>query len=477
MKKLLSIGILLIFVLITAATGFCIEESGAPTENIVTITVNLTETDEAFKNPMKGLRPTKHINSYRFGDYEYASTYKNYIKYTDLEYYEDDSVEKIKNWCDIEWDGIETKNIKVIPRVVIEYPNAPDGGEYWPHGIPHGGNDSVEWYGKILKSRLAAMALKLGEAWDNDPRVAAVELGLWGKWGEHHIFSQRIPPSFQKELGDAFTQAFKNKKVMVRYPETFSKYNFGYYWDSFALPDDAENGRGIIQKKRWMTQMISGEVAYDWGNQSKLGGSPNGTLSSNSNTDYVIDWIRKTHASSLGWIAEYSINGADGNIIQANAARVQKELGYRFVINLVTFSSRTIQGGALKVSFNVSNVGNAPFYYNWPVEVSLLDNNRLPVWKDRLITDITQWLPGESYNITGNFTIPADLANGVYTLAFAVLDPAGNKPSLRFANTNYYKGGRTPIGKIGVGQEPGNQDLGSFDSLKSDNTLSYSLEH
>lgn len=475
MKRILFRGILLIFIFIIASTSFSSGECETLNGNTGAITVNLTETDEAFKNPMKGLRPTKHINSYKFRDFEYASTYKNYIKYTNLEYYEDDSVEKIKNWCDIEWDGIETKNIKVIPRVVIEYPNAPDGGEYWPHGIPHGSNDSVEWYGKILKNRLVAMALKLGEAWDNDPRVAAVELGLWGKWGEHHIFSQRIQPGFQKALGDAFTQAFKNKKVMVRYPETFSKYNFGYYWDSFALPDDADNGRGIIQKKRWMTQMISGEVAYDWGNQSKLGGSPNGSLSSNSNTDYIIDWIRKTHASSLGWIAEYSTDGVNGNIIQANAARMQKELGYRFVINQVTFSSRAIQGGPLNVSFIVSNVGSAPFYYNWPVEVGLLDDDHLPVWNDRFNTDITQWLPGESYNITGTFTIPADLANGAYTLAFAVLDPAGNQPSLRFANTNYYSGGRTPVGKVGISQEPDNQNLGSVDSLKSDNTLSYSL--
>ena len=84
---------------------------------------------------------------------------------------------------------------------------------------------------------------KLGEAWDNDPRVAYVEMGLIGEWGEHHDpdISTVFPPHYQpnhvagrtwipgieKVLGDAFTEAFKNKKVMVRYAYEFTDYEFG----------------------------------------------------------------------------------------------------------------------------------------------------------------------------------------------------------------------------------------------------------
>ncbi len=443
------------------------------------ITVNLTETPEAFKNPMKGFRPSRYIHDTSFKDYEYTSTYKHYIAYTNLEYYATDSIQKIVDYCNSAWVGIENKNRKVIPRVVIYYPGT---GEYWGD-IPHSGVDSADsWTSSTLKSRLVAMAAKLAQAWDNDPRVAAVELGLWGKWGEHNIyptvipgssFNDRIPADFQQALGDAFTNAFHNKKVMVRYPETFTSYNFGYIWDSFALPDDAACGNGVIARNCWQTQMISGEVAYDWGNQSQLGGSPNGTLSSDSNTNYVIGWIRNTHTSSLGWIAEYTTNGSDE--VEYNATRMQKALGYRLVINQASFSSRADQGGTLTVSLNVSNVGNAPFYYNWPVQVSLLKTDRTVAWSNTLDTDITKWLPGNSYTVSGNFTIPASLGNGTYTLALAVLDPAGNQPSLRFANTNYYLGGRTPVGKVGVGENPSGQNLGSFDGLKNDNTLSYSL--
>jgi hypothetical protein len=193
------------------------------------ITINLTETSEAFKNPLKGFRPSKYFESDGFYDYEYASTFKFYIKYTDLESSTNDSVQKIKDWSNIAWAGIENKNIKVIPRVVIEYPDGLGGGLYWPNGVPYTGNTVSDWTNDTLKNRLVAMAFKLGEAWDNDPRVAAVELGLWGKWGEHHLlgtvipgnsFGDRIPANFQQALGDAFTQAFKTKKLwfVIRKP-------------------------------------------------------------------------------------------------------------------------------------------------------------------------------------------------------------------------------------------------------------------
>jgi hypothetical protein len=439
----------------------------------VSMMVTLTETPEAFRNPMKGFRPSRYINDTSFKDYEYASTYKHYIPYSALESSAGDTVQKIKDWSDANWGGLRAHNLKVIPRVTILYPGT---GEFWGD-IPHDGTPN-QWNTDALKTRLVAFAAKLGQAWDNDPRVAAVEMGLWGKWGEHNIYpdtiegSDRIPASFQQALGDAFNAAFKNKKVMVRYPNTFAAYtSFGFLWDSFALPDDDNSGggAGIVTRDLWRTQMQSGEVAYDWGNQSNLGGSPNGTLSSGANTDYVLGYVRKVHTSSLGWIAEYT---PDKGTISANAARMQKALGYRFTIKQATFNSTVSAGGTLAVTFTVANVGNAPFYYAWPIEVSLLDAARSVVWKGTFAgADLRQWLPGSTYMVQGSFspTVPP----GTYTLAVAILDPASNAPSLRFANTNYYRGGRTPLGRVGVGMNPANQDLGQFDALKPDTSLSY----
>jgi Domain of unknown function (DUF4832) len=440
----------------------------------VAVTVTLPETVEAFRNPMEGFRPSRYIGDAAFRDHEYASTNKHYIPYAALESSAADTAQKIKDWSDANWAGLRARNLKVIPRVVIVYPGT---GEYWGD-IPHDGTPG-QWATPALKARLVAFVAKLAAAWDDDPRVAAVEMGLWGKWGEQNIYpdqiggSDRIPVEMQKALGDAFVAAFKNKKVMVRYPNTFADYKtFGFYWDSFALPDDDNpgGGAGILMRDVWRTQMVSGEVAYDWGDQSKLGGSPNGTLSSAANTDYVLGTVARLHASSLGWIAEYT---PDGAAISANAARLQKALGYRYVINKATFGAAIAAGGRLDVALTVANVGSAPFYYRWPVEVSLLDGARKVAWRATVDTaDVTQWQPGGTYELKATFT--PSVAAGTYTLAVAILDPAASAPALRFANTNYYRGGRTPLGRVGVGlgTAPA-QDLGAFDALKPDDTLSY----
>jgi hypothetical protein len=449
-----------------------------PSSGGSTTTVTLTETSEAFPNPMMGFRPSVYIGG-SFEPHEYTSTYKQYIPYTDLEASASDTVQTIIDWSNANWADLPAQNLKVIPRVVIDYPGT---GEYWGD-IPNDGTPDA-WASSALQSRLVAFVAKIGQAWDHDPRVAAVEMGLWGYWGEHNIYPQtcdgavdgnRIPPDMQGALAPAFIAAFPDKKVMIRYPDTFTGYtNFGFFWDSFALPDDnnAGGGQGIVARNLWPTQMESGEVAYDWGDQSNLGGSPDGTLSSDSDTQYVIGFIQSVHTSSLGWIAEYT---PDNGVISANAALMQKAFGYRYVITQATFDTAIAQGGELNVDFTVQNVANAPFYYAWPVGVFLLNSSQSMVWSGTLSgVDIRRWMPGNSYNVQGSVTpnVPA----GVYTLALSILDPAGNTPSLRFANTNYLQGGYTPLGNVGIGLGVPSQSLPPFVSLYTDHTLGYSMQ-
>lgn len=446
------------------------------------VTNNLTETSEAFPNPIKGFRPSRYPGESAFRYEEYTTTIKDYIPYTYLEINASDGVDKIKNWCNSSWANIENHNVKVIPRVVISYPGI---GQWWPYGIPNNGKPE-RWITEELKNRLIAFAKKLGTAWDNDPRVAAIEMGLWGNWGEQHIWpdriqvtnsqgsvydTDRIPASFQLALGEAFSKYFTNKIVMVRYENTFTNYDFGYHWDSFAQPYDVGWANWMINMDIWKSRMLSGEVAYDWGDQSNLGGSPDGTLSSIKNTQYVIGMIRSMHISSLGWISEYTKNNPT---IAANATLMQKEFGYRFLIPQAVFDDYIPNGATnLMAEIQIKNIGNAPFYYPWPICFYLLNSNKSIISKYHSDSDIRACLPGNAYNVNVNFPLPSSLSAGIYTLAVSINDPAGDVPSLRFANLNYYHGGLTPLGKIGYKQFNNSQSLGPFDSLKSDTSLYY----
>jgi hypothetical protein len=312
-------------------------------------------------------------------------------------------------------------------------------------------------------------------------------MGIVGEWGEMEF------PDTKDEIKEAmaaqFNESFKNKLVMIRWPNTYNDhiYNFGYYWDSFAHIDQDYCGFHINRTSpRWKTSVIGGETAYNWGRVDiQPGRDPETSLKEPVHRDYIIDQIRKLHANHLGWIADYN---QDNDSVRAGAAILQKAMGYRFVIPEVSYPRSIKTGSGLKVSFKVKNTGSSPFYYNWPVEVSLLDpDTKQPVWKQQCSNlDIRSWMPGDQWDdMADAYAIPAKtytvdqtfsltgVPSGEYILALAILDPAGNRPCVRFAIKNYYKGGRHPIGMIGVDLEPDTYNVAGFDDIQSDVSLSY----
>ncbi|HTL19018.1 MAG TPA: DUF4832 domain-containing protein, partial [Patescibacteria group bacterium] len=211
------------------------------------------------------------------------------------------------------------------------------------------------------------------------------------------------------------------------------------------------------------------------------------------------------HWTALGWVSIYNPTNAEAG---RGAARIQQVFGYRFVIDEARYSVEVKPGGKLSVSFKVSNQGSAPIYYNWPVEVSLLNPaTREPIWKAVFSkVDIRSWLPGDfsdkgkgtlvgdnessgfqwdtglEYDIPPvrqrvdeKFSLPKGLPAGNYIVALAILDPAGELPCLKFAIVNYFKGGRHPLGIVRVGSQGANADLdpASFDDPGKDNSLHY----
>jgi hypothetical protein len=288
-----------------------------------------------------------------------------------------------------------------------------------------------------------------------------------------------------------FAASFTNKLVMIRWPNTYNDdvYNFGYYWDSFAHHDQAYCGFHIANTgPKWKTAVIGGETAYDWGNRNiQPGESPDVSLTRSIHRDYIVETIRKLHANHVGWISNYDQNNEE---VRAGAEMVQKALGYRFVITEFSYPKQVGEQRPFTVAFKVKNVGSSPFYYNWPVEISLLDPvSKKPIWKKVCSdVDIRKWLPGDAWDrVRAAYAIPAeaytvnqtfdvsDVAAGEYILAIAILDPGGNLPSARFAIKNYYNGGRHPMGKVGIEHALSSPEVGDFDDLKGDHTLYYEV--
>ena len=483
MKKLKPFVFILISILLLTSAD----------EKEMQVTVKPAEYIHALRNPLKGFT-TRGIYNHRW-----ATTAQTYIQWNEIENDESDGIEKIKKFCDEKWAGVEAKNIKVIPRVYLHWSG---NRKYWPADM-----QADDYTSEQFQQRVVRLIKRLGECWDNDPRVAFIEMGIFGKWGEHH--SPSPTPEMQKLVGDAFAEAFKNKKVSVRQNwEHFTEHPFGEYWDSWAHYDQMwPHGKSIDKindSGRYLVNYVGGEVAYDWGNSKvQPGPSPTASVAEEKHRNFVINSIRWLHCTQLRWIENYDTTNVEA---LKGAEEIQKVFGYRFVLNEVRFSLNKV----LNVEFDVTNTGSAPFYYNWPVEVALLDvKTHQPVWKSTFKNvDIRKWLPGSGWTdpdwkevggwskfvpdtawnsnrtarwenppqkntVKGSFNVK--LPKGTYILSLSILDPAGNVPSLRFATVNYLNAGRHPVGMMDLSKkqcQPLPEDF-KFDDPAYDNSLHY----
>ena len=498
------------------------------------VTVNPAEYLYAIRNPMKGLREFFGPGYDKVRDeypYPYGSIIKEYMQWNMLENNESDGVDKIIAYSNHRWQGVEDINVKVIPRIYIvwmepwhggyaknTHTDNPDdlNGWHWPSDIPGETYDEDDLNAPIIggychptfQERAKKLVEKAGQAWDNDPRVAYVEMGIIGEFGEHHdpdittvwaphdqpnhVENRTWLPGIEKVLGDAFTAAFKNKKVMVRYAYEFKDYEFGIYWDSWSQPQEIVRGYEEMKKlgDRWKTQPIGGEITWNWGDLARFK-SFEEVVADKDTREYVMEQIRNLHCNHLGGITWADFNEPE---FRKNAEILQKAMGYRFIINEFSYPKEIKVGAQFPISFKVVNSGSSPFYYNWPVEVALLDpESHQKVWGKILEeVNISEWMPGDNwsvdehkyqiapptYHIRKNISIDAPIAKGKYILALTVLDPAGMQPSLRFANENYFEGGYHPMGYIGIGESVAdtrlNPDL--FFDIQSDKSLKYQFK-
>ncbi len=256
------------------------------------IVVQPIKYDHALRNPLKGFT-TRGIY-----DHPMATTAQTYIQWNDIENQESDGIEKIRKVCDEKWKGVENRNVKVIPRVYLHWSG---DRKYWPADMKNDDYTSAQFQERVLR-----LVKRLGECWDNDPRVAFIEMGIFGKWGEHH--SPSATAEMQKLVGDAFAAAFKNKKISIRHNwEEFTQHPFGEYWDSWAHYDQMwPHGNSIKQindKGRYLENYVGGEVAYDWGNGGiQPGPSPTASVAEEKHRNFVINSILWLHCTQLRWI-------------------------------------------------------------------------------------------------------------------------------------------------------------------------------
>lgn len=383
-------------------------------------------------NPLKGWCPYTDAGPI----YQPYSMVFQYISWRELEPTE--GVYRFDEW-EKKWDSKLGKNKHVIFRVYIDYPSQPSGFPDWLRkaGVKetryddYGGGVSPNYNDKKMVEAMERLIAALGKRYNQHPRVAFIQLGLLGFWGEWHTYPKPelyATPATEERIIKAYKQAFPDKKLMVRYARDYAGEQdwIGFHDDMF--PEDTDNGQGwsflagVRREERtenWKLAIVGGEMvpgkAEQW-----LGKDYETTLT----------MLERAHFT---WVGPYcpALESQSNRTYLTRSEELVRKLGYEFQITQVSHDAVVNREQPFKIRLEGKNLGVAPFYYPWEVQWALLDVQGKAVSMQPTSWDIRQWLPGE---FTEEARLRFDVPAGKYRLALGIRDPWTNKPSIGLAN-------------------------------------------
>jgi hypothetical protein len=348
----------------------------------------------------------------------------------------------------------KSKNVKIIIRLYLDYPkdnphrDIPDflfdemNGRGVAYSNTYGMGFSPDYNDPLLLDYHQKLIKAIADRYDNDPNIAFVEIGSLGHWGEWHTGTYndaQIPFASQdvcEAIQNQYIKYFKNKILMMRRPTKIAADNkMGLFNDSFGDVYQTEdcfinwfnNGyedtqTGVFNppiKNFWMYAPSGGEVANYPGEQ----------YFTNANIEQTLRQLKTSHTSWLGPSGPfYSTNDE----IKRNLDIVQNNMGYKFYISKATIDKNEMINGTKTLTISIKNIGNAPFYYNWPLKLYIEDFNKSIKYVKTADFDIRTLMPDSDSEI--KFTIPNEFHNNAYKAYIGIADPSTDQVAIRFAN-------------------------------------------
>ncbi|ROO86973.1 uncharacterized protein DUF4832 [Actinocorallia herbida] len=349
-------------------------------------------------------------------------------------------------------DAIAARGHQAAFRFYLDYPGKPSGVPQYlldagltTHPYDDFGNNgqsvSPDYDDPRLVAALDEFIAALGAAYDGDPRVGFVQLGLLGFWGEWHTWPHNGDPGTenwfasqaeQVRILDAYDAAFDETRLMVRYPSTDNAaHDIGYHDDSFAystLPGTGWHFMDLMRQagttEKWKDVPVAGELRPEL--QGCLFDLPMDCTSDGDNN--FADGVAQTHASWL--LNHYAFTPGYTGAAYDNALAAAKSLGYRLRVSAMrTGESRR----GLTVSIRMRDDGVAPFSYDWPLQLAAVgrDGRVAKTWTTSW--KLTGVQPGAPVEFSA--ALPdSGLRKGEYTLVLRAANPLRGGVPLRFAN-------------------------------------------
>lgn len=453
MKKFLIRTLTFVLILITIFSFFYIKSSFFKTS------YTPSKSDKVLRNPLMGWAPNAEYTGY---------TQPHSLVHMNIYWKDIEPKKGVYNFRDLEkkfnFKHWQNKNTKFIIRLILDYPNENNemtipkwlyneikGDGTW-YNIPYGKGFSPNYQNKTLIKYHEKLIEELGKRYNESNDIAFIQLGSIGHWGEWHTYDEGdliidFPnKSTCETYVSHYLKYFPKKILMSRRPLSIAKENnFGIFNDMLGDEESNEefiswindghynylvNANEPDMKNFWKTAPSGGE----------FGGGNNGLhYLNNKSIKTTLNQIEQLHTTFIGPnCPTYSDDKYNKNF-----DTVLKTLGYRFTLKKITYNKILTTNKYLNLDIKLENNGVAPFYFDWPVKIILLDKDNNIVKEEYLEEDIRSWLPGE-ISINSKIKIDDSIKKGMYNVAIGIIDPATNKASIKFANNckitgNYFK--------------------------------------
>lgn len=402
---------------------------------------------EAFGNPMMGNAPCA---------WYMAPEEDVHLLYADVTWRELEPEEGLYDWAAIEQENQlerwRQEGKHIVLRFVCDVPgdtrhmDIPDwlyektgqAGDWY--STAYGQGFSPDYAQDVFIEQHAKAVAALGQRYGQDGLVAFVELGSLGHWGEWHAHDgvAPLPPAEVREQYILpWLEAFPQAKIMMRRPfASAAAHGLGLFNDMFGHAESTETWLGWIEKGGTYDQTGEADALTpmpDAWKYAPIGGELTSSMPMSdmleANLADTMGMLARSHATFLGpKVAPADHPGYD---------RLLMCMGYRLWISELAWRPHI---GGTQLSFTWHNAGTAPFYFDWPVVLYLLDGSGQEIAQYPLDVDLTALLPGNT--LVSRITLPlSPVLLRSHTLQIGICDPMTNRPSVRLAMETPWQNG------------------------------------
>lgn len=418
--------------------------------------VQLEEIDDVLPNPFKGFAPW-------IGDEN--PIYETKLQQATFAWNELEPRKGVYNWARLEkdWGNVAVTGKRVGFRIAAAIPGSgqihtpqwliDQGVRMRPYSIDGHNGLAPDWNDPKFLAAHHDFIMALGTRYDRDPRVAWIDIGSYGFWGEWHVWlndSLAATQATKQAILEDYFAAFPTKLKVIAFDDDFAtkyvtdrgcgirndclgtKESNDWYLESLNHIDPTMNDRV------WKTALITGEFC----------GSDQGAIEGTTKRfDLNYEFIKKTHWSFIGSAGGAIVPQSEQH--RRNLDKLHKTLGYRFVLRQALFEKNINKGDTLKIAIKIENKGVAPFYLPWPVVIYFVESDGSVTLEQATKVDITQWLPG-LHTVATDIFVPEAVPPGSYDLKIAIPDPDFKIVGILFANKGRDEFGRFLLGRLQI---------------------------